>query len=90
MNCPQADITLLSNGIRACERNLQAEGNTIQFFPFRSVQTVRYSATRGDGGVLSIWVLASGSPGAGGLAYRYGFPCSEEGKNIFERIIAAL
>ena len=88
--CPQADITFLQGGILASERNVQADGHTSQFFPFRAIQTVRYNATRGDGGVLSIWVLANGSPGAGGLGYRYAFPCGEAGREIFQKIIGLM
>jgi hypothetical protein len=88
--CPQADITFLENGILASERNIQAEGNTLQFFPFRTIQTARYTSSRGDGGVLSLWILANGSPGAGGLGYRYAFPCGDFGKGIFEKLIALL
>jgi hypothetical protein len=85
--CPNADITILEKGLLASERNLQAEGHTLQFFPFRAIQTIRYTHTRGDGGTLSIWVLANGSPGAGGLAYKYHFPCGDTGKRLFEDIM---
>jgi hypothetical protein len=88
--CPQADISILANGILASERNIQADGTTTQFFPFRAIQTVRYTASRGDGGILSLWILANGSPGAGGLGYRYSFPCGDSGREIFDKIISLL
>lgn len=85
--CPQADITFLEGGMLASERNIQADGHTVQFFPFRAIQTVRYTAARGEGGTLSLWILANGSPGAGGLGYRYHFPCGDSGRTIFEKLI---
>ena len=81
--CPSVDITFSETGILASEKNIQAEGTTLQFFPFRAIQSVRYSCSRGEGGILSLWTK-------GGLAYRYSFPCGEYGKGIFERIIGLL
>jgi hypothetical protein len=87
--CPSADIEILGNGIRVCEKMVQADGHTLQFFPYRAIQSVRYNHTRGEGGILAFWILGHGG-GAGGLSYRYSFPCNEAGKDIFEKIIAAL
>jgi hypothetical protein len=88
--CPSADIDVLSNGIQVREKLVQTDGHTIQFFPFRAIQSVRYNHTRGEGGILALWILAQGTPGAGGLSYRYSFPCNESGKDVFDKIIAAL
>jgi hypothetical protein len=89
--CPSADFEFLPNGLRVTEKELQADGYTLQFFPYRAIQTVRYSYTRGDrGGTISLWVQANGTPGAGGLSYRYLFPCGETGKTMFEQLLALL
>jgi hypothetical protein len=88
--CPSADITFSETGILASEKNIQADGTTLQFFPFRTIQTVRYSHSRGEGGILSLWISGTGTPGAGGLAYRYAFPCGQTGKEIFERLIGLI
>ena len=88
--CPSADVEILANGIRVRETLVQADGRTEQFFPFRAIQSVRYNHLRGEGGVLSLWILGHGTPGAGGLSYRYSFPCTDSGKTVFEQILAAL
>jgi hypothetical protein len=88
--CPSADIEILPNGLRVREKLLQADGQTLQFFPYRAIQSVRYNHTRGEGGILALWILGHGTPGAGGLSYRYSFPCGDSGKEVFEQILAAL
>ena len=88
--CPQADFTFLSNGLQVRERNIQSDTSIHQFFPYRAIQTVRYSHSRDDGGTISIWVLATGSPGAGGISYRYLFPCTEAGRVAYDKLIAAI
>ena len=89
--CPTADITFLAHGIHVSEKNNQADGFTLQFIPFRAIQTIRYtSEKRGQGGTLTIWIHANGTPGAGGLSYRYFYPCGESGKKVFEDIMNRL
>jgi hypothetical protein len=88
--CPSADIEILGNGIRVREKMVQADGYTQQFFPYRAIQSVRYNHTRTEGGILALWILAHGTPGAGGLSYRYSFPCTDSGLRVFEQILAAL
>jgi hypothetical protein len=83
--CPSADVDLLANGIRVRETLLQADGRTVQFFPYRAIQSVRYVHTRGEGGILALWIS-----GTAGLSYRYSFPCGDSGQKIFEEIMAAL
>ncbi len=85
--CPSANIEILANGIRVQETLLQADGNVVQFFPFRAIQSVRYNHVRGEGGILALWILGQG---AQGLSYRYSFPCTDSGKAVFEQIIAAM
>ena len=93
--CPSADLVFLDNGVRVAEKNVQADGYTLQFFPYRAIQSVRYSYTRGErGGTLSIWIMAGGA-GAGtgsasGMSYRYCFPCGETGKELFEQLLTRL
>ena len=82
--CPSADIVLLDNGLRVSEKQIQADGYTLQFFPYGGIQTIRYTYTRGErGGTLSIWLKS-------GLSYRYCFPCGESGKEKFEEILLRL
>jgi len=90
--CPSADFVFLDKGLRVSEKNIQADGYTLQFFPYRAIQSVRYSYTRGEnGGTLSIWILANGSgSGSTGISYRYCFPCGETGKGKFEELITRL
>jgi hypothetical protein len=85
--CPSADIDILTNGLRVREKHLQSNGYVHQFFPFRAIQSVRYSHTQTEGGNLTLWILGNGSPG---LSYRYSFPCTDSGKAVFDQIIAAL
>ena len=87
--CPSAEFLFLDGGLKVTETNLQAEGYTLQFFPYRAIKTVRYNYTRGErGGTIRLWVDANGSPGT--LSYTYGFPCGEAGKDMFEQIIARI
>jgi len=79
----------MDNGLRVTERNIQAEGYNLQFFPYRAIQTVRYGYTRGErGGTITLWIDANGS--AGTLSYRYCFPCGETGKELFEQLLARI
>ena len=55
----------------------------MQIFPYKSIQTVRYSYTRGDGGIVSIWLKDN-------LSYRYAFPCGDVGKAKFEELLTKL
>jgi hypothetical protein len=88
--CPSADIDILPNGIKVREKIIQADGHTLQFFPYRAIQSIRYNHTRGEGGILTLWILGTGGPGAGGLSYRYSFPCTDSGQKVFEEILAIL
>ncbi len=89
--CPEVDITILPNGLQVREPLVQAEAYTLQFFPWRSIQSVRYAYSRDDReGLISIWISAEGRPGAGGLSYRWRFPCGESGKEKYEAIVANL
>lgn len=89
--CPSADFVFLDNGLQVSEKQIQADGYTLQFFPYRAIQSVRYTYTRGErGGTLSLWIMATGSPGAGGISYRYCFPCGESGKEKFEELLKRL
>jgi hypothetical protein len=88
--CPSAEIEVLAQGIKVREKQVQADADILQFFPFRAIQSIRYTHTRHEGGILSLWILGHGTPGAGGLSYRYSFPCTDSGKAVFEQIVAAL
>ena len=89
--CPTAEFTLLDNGLQVRELQLQSDSVALQFFPYRAIQTVRYSYFREDReGQISIWIAAQGTPGAGGLAFRWSFPCGDEGRSKYEALVARL
>jgi hypothetical protein len=89
--CPDADFTFLTNGVQVAERQTQSDSTATQFFPYRAIQSVRYTYSREDReGQLVIWISGQGTPGAGGLSFRWRFPCSESGKRKYEELIAKL
>ena len=79
--CPSADFSFLTNGIQICEQNIQADERTQQFFPYKAIQSVRYSYSRIDGGIITL------SIGPANTSYRYSFPCSDAGRNTYDQII---
>ena len=81
MNCCPPEFSLLTNGVEVRERNIQADGQSSQFFPYSSIKSVRYSYSRGDGGTISLLVIDK--------LYCYEFPCSG-GQDIYEKIVAAM
>jgi hypothetical protein len=87
--CPQAEFTCLANGIQVRETLTQAETTTLQFFPYRAIQSIRYTYNRNDKeGQIAFWISASGTPGAGGLAFRWNFPCNSSGQEVYEKLLA--
>ena len=89
--CPMAEFTLLDNGLQVRELQLQSDSVGLQFFPYRAIQTVRYTYSREDReGQLSLWISSQGTPGAGGLAFRWLFPCGDEGRSKYEALVARL
>ncbi len=89
--CPDADFTFLSGGVQVEERNVQDESSTVQFFPYRAITSVRYYYNRADReGVISIWIASQGSPGAGGLSFRWRFPCGESGRGVYTQLLERL
>ncbi len=89
--CPDATFQLLANGLQVTERNNQDNSSTLQFFPFRAIQSVRYAYSRDDReGTISIWIASQGTPGAGGLSFRWRFPCGDAGRSQYDAIVAAL
>ncbi len=91
-SCPDASFTFLANGLQIRERTTQSDMMSMQFFPYRAIQTVRYTYSRNDReGQLSIWISGQGTPGAGGLSFRWRFPCSENaGEDTYNELIARL
>ncbi len=89
--CPEAEFTFLENGVQVRDLNPQFDSSVLQFFPYRAIQSVRYSYSREDReGAISLWILGQGTPGAGGLSYRWRFPCSEKGQGLYETLISKL
>ena len=80
--CPSADFNILPNGIEAKERNVQSDTTTSQFFPFSRIVSISYSHSREDGGMITIFTKT--------IPYRYHFPCSDSGKEIYGLLVAAL
>jgi hypothetical protein len=79
--CPSADFTFLTNGIETREKNIQADENTHVFIAFKAIDTINYTYSKEEGGLITIWVKK--------ICYRYTFPCSS-GKDIYDAIIRLL
>lgn len=79
--CPSADFTFLATGIETREKNIQADEHTSVFIAFRAIDTINYTHSK-EGGLISIWVKK--------ICYRYTFPCSTSGQEIYEAIIKLL
>jgi hypothetical protein len=89
--CPDAEFTFLTGGLQVRERNVQTDGVALQFFPYRAIQSARYTYSREDReGQISIWIAGNGTPGAGGLSFRWRFPCSEGGQSKYDELVARL
>lgn len=88
--CPDADFDFMPNGLQVRERNIQDGSTVYLFFPYKVITAVRYFYRREDqDSQISLWILSQGTPGAGGLSYRWRF-CAEGGKAKYEQLIAAL
>ena len=88
--CPDASFQLLANGLQVTERNLQDASNVVQFFPFRAIQSARFYYNRDDReSMLSIWISSQGTPGAGGLSFRWR-SCDESVRSTYEQLITQL
>jgi hypothetical protein len=79
--CPSADFIFLTNGIETREKNIQADEHTNVFIAFKAIDTITYTHSR-EGGLISIWVKK--------ICYRYTFPCSESGREIYQAILKLL
>ena len=79
MSCPP-EFSFLTNGVEVRERNVQADGQSSQFFPYTTIKSVRYSHSKGDWGTLTLWV--------GDSIYRYEFPCS--GQEVYDKLVLAI
>lgn len=92
--CPDADFTFLSNGLQVAERNTQSDSTATQFFPYRAIQSVRYTYSRDDReGQIVVWIAGQGfggPAGAGGLSFRWRFPCSDAGRQKYDELIGRL
>lgn len=89
--CPDAEFELLDGGLQVRDLNLQDDSTVYQFFPYKSIQSIRYYYNKSDReGQISIWISASGTPGAGGLSYRWRFPCGETGLSRYRELIARI
>ena len=89
--CPEASFEFLERGVQVRERVGYGESYTLQFFPYSKIQTVRYAYDRDDReGLLSIWVAGNGTPGAGGLSWRWRFPCGDAGRTAYQDLLGRL
>jgi hypothetical protein len=77
--CPSADFIFLQNGLDIHERNIQADGVIRQFLPYKKITNLRYSYTRGDGGILTLCEK-----------YIYTFPCNDSGLKIYTQVLDRL
>jgi len=80
--CPSADFKFLPNGIEVHQHNNQADAETYQFFPFRAIQSISYNHSRPDGGTITILIAD--------IPYRYHFPCSHSGKEVYQQALALI
>jgi hypothetical protein len=88
--CPTASFQILAGGLQVTERNLQDSSSVLQFFPFRAIQSVRYYYSRDDReSQLSIWISSQGTPGAGGLSFRWK-SCDDSVRSVYEQLIGLL
>lgn len=89
--CPSAEFQFLAQGVQVRELQLQSDSTVLQFFPYRAIQSVRYSYMREEReGMLSLWIQAQGTPGAGGLSFRWRFPCSTSGEAVYQDLLQRL
>ena len=77
--CPEADFEFLPNGMNTHSRNIQADGFTKQFFPFRMITNVSYTYTRTEGGSLTLRM--------DNKSYIYSFPCDDSGSSVYKKIM---
>jgi hypothetical protein len=80
--CPSADFTFLPNGIETLSKNIQADEHESVFIAFKAIDSINYTYNREEGGHLAIWVKKQ--------CYRYTFPCSESGREIYKAILQSL
>ena len=80
--CPSADFTFMSTGIETCEKNIQADEYTHRFISFKAIENISYTHSRQDGGMIAIWVNKK--------CFRYTFPCSTGGKEVYDNIVKFL
>jgi hypothetical protein len=89
--CPDAEFEFFPGGLQVKDLNVQDDSFILQFFPYRAIQSVRYFYSRNEReGQIVIWVASNGTPGAGGLSYRWRFPCSEAGRAKYEELISKI
>jgi hypothetical protein len=91
--CTNAEFTFLENGLQVRELGLQDDSQTYLFFPYRAIQAVRYFYSRGDReAAISVWIHAHGTPGAGGLSFRWRFrcDCAESGRAKYDELVRRL
>jgi hypothetical protein len=91
--CANAEFAFLDNGLQVRELGLQDDSQTYLFFPYRAIQAVRYFYSRGDReAAISLWVHAHGTPGAGGLSFRWRFRCesAESGRAKYDELVRRL
>ena len=88
--CPEAEFTFLDTGLQVKERGTQSDSLVLQFFPYRAIQSVRYQYVRDEReGQISLWISGNGTPGAGGLSFRWRL-CGESGKGKYEELLGRL
>jgi hypothetical protein len=88
--CPTAEFTLLDNGLQVRELMIQDDTAVTQFFPYRAIQSVRFTNSRNEReSQITIWIHAHGTPGAGGLSFRWRL-CQDAGQAKYEELIARI
>lgn len=88
--CPEATFTFLDNGLQVNERNLQSESVVQLFFPYRAIQAARLFMNRRERDAqLQIWISGQGTPGAGGLGFRWAL-CVDGAQATYDQLIVKI
>lgn len=91
--CNNAEFSYLDNGLQVREIGVQDDSQVFMFFPYRAIQAVRYFYSRDDReATISVWIHAHGTPGAGGLSFRWRFRCScpDSGRAKYDQLVAKI
>ena len=83
--CSNLKLTILTKGVQISENVVQNDNYTLLFFPYSSIETVRYDFFKEErSGTLSLFIKGGQAP------YYFRFPCFEEGRRLYEELLTKL